>query len=211
MEDFKEIMMDKKLFEAVFKESAPSNMTQVTDAEDLKNLLDAGVTVEAKHTGPFGEDKGATVIGFGKIKDLSDKLNGVEDVASEEGYDEIEDWFADNEENIVIVLDQTIGQNSGNWYDLSGYNVSDLDLWVKESNVTKILVGNKGGGSGVVGTWGSNPLPNGYNGPCPNCGGEVFGYVKLPMNIMHGADYDICQKCGAMYPHSPWRKGEKHD
>jgi hypothetical protein len=207
-------MMDKELFESVYRES--NYYQSEVDSEDLlKALLDAGVKVEAKGTGPFGEDTGATVIGFGKIKDLRDELTGVEYAMNEEGgYDDIEDWFADNENTEVIVLDQPIGQSGCNWMDTNGFSAEDLDLWADKDEVEKVsaqLKSNNDSRGSVIGTWGSNPLPNGYNGPCPNCGGKVFGYAKLPMTIMHGADYNICRKCGAMYPYEPWREGENHD
>lgn len=206
--------MDKELFESVYRES--NYYQSEVDSEDLlKALLDAGVKVEAKGTGPFGEDTGATVIGFGKIKDLRDELTGVEYAMNEEGgYDDIEDWFADNEDTEVIVLDQSIGQSGCNWMDTNGFSAEDLDLWADKDEVEKVsaqLKSSKDSRGSVIGTWGSNPLPNGYNGPCPNCGGKVFGYAKLPMTIMHGADYNICRKCGAMYPYEPWREGENHD
>lgn len=200
--------MDKKLFEAVLQESE-YYQSEVETEEQLKALLCNGVTVEAKHTGPFGEDMGATVIGFGELKDFRRELfrDGVEDAASEEDYDDVEDWFADNGKNIVVVLDQPIGQGDCNWYDLSGHSISDLNLWANKDEVEKVSKSS----NGIIGTWGTNTMPDGNKGPCPNCGGEAFRYVKLPMNIMHGDDYVLCKKCGAMFPYFPWKEGENHD
>lgn len=122
----------EKLWEDIYNKA---NKRKVETEEQLKTLLDEGVEIEAKHTGPFGENTGAKVIGFGKIKDLHKKMKGIEWVMDEEGYDEdayIEDWLADNEEATVVVLDQLIGQGSCNFYTLDAYTVEDLDLWVKK-------------------------------------------------------------------------------
>lgn len=200
--------MENKLFENIYREST-IGMSEVTNEKDLKSLLDAGCDVYAHGTGGFGEDSEAKVIAMGKVEDLKDEISTD---LTEEGYDSFEDWFEDNKDNEVIILDQTVGQMKYNYYDLGSYTVEDCNLWASAADVEKYCNGDEGSGSnGVIGTWGSNPLPNGYNGPCPNCGGKVFGYAKLPMNIMHGAEYNICRKCGAMYPYNPWREGEKHD
>lgn len=109
--------------------------SKVNTEGQLKKLLDKGVKVEAKHTGPFGENKGASVIAYGKMGDLRDKITGAEYIMEEEGgYDNIEDWFADNEDTTIIVLDKIIGQSDVNWYTLDGYRVSDLDLWANIDN-----------------------------------------------------------------------------
>lgn len=205
--------MNKKLFESVYRES--NYYQSEVDSEDLlKALLDAGVKVEAKGTGPFGEDEGTTVIGFGKIKDLRDMLEVDPEVLEYDDYESIDDFLDDSAEDTVIVLDDTIGQSNNNYYTLDAYSVADLDLWADKDEVEKVsaqLKSNNDSRGSVIGTWGSHPLPNGYCGPCPNCDGKVFGYVKLPMNIMHGAEYNICRKCGAMYPFDPWKEGEDHN
>lgn len=130
-------MMNKKLFEMVYCESS-DDMEQVLDEKELKTLLDMGCTVYADGTGPFGEDEGAKVIGFGNIKDLRNKIRNVEQMMDEEGYDEdaiVEDWFTDWEGETVVVLDKTIGQGPYNFYTLDAYRVEDLDLWASASDV----------------------------------------------------------------------------
>lgn len=198
--------MKSKLFDMVLYESTYSGMEQVTSEKELKTLLDMGCTVYAGGTGPFGEDKGAKVTDFGKVKDLRNKMKGIEWVMDEEGYDEdadIGEWFADCGDVTVVVLDQVIGQEPCNWYDLSSHSISDLDLWTNKDEVVEKVSKS---GSGIIGTWGTNTLPDGNKGPCPNCGGESFRYIKLPMNVMHGADYVLCKKCGVMYPYFPWKE-----
>lgn len=131
--------MNKKLFEMVYRESS-DDMEQVLDEKELKTLLDMGCTVYADGTGPYGEDEGAKVIGFGKVKDLRNKMKGIEWVMDEEGYDEnatVDDWFADCEDVTVVVLDQVIGQEPCNWYTLDAYRVEDLDLWASASDFAK--------------------------------------------------------------------------
>ena len=199
--------MNEKLFESVYREST-IGMSEVTNEKDLKALLDAGCDVYAHGTGGFGEDSEAKVIAMGKVEDLKDEISTD---LTEEGYDSFEDWFEDNKDNEVIILDQTVGQMKYNYYDLGSYSVEDCNLWASAADVEKYCNGDEGTSSNsVIGIWGSHPLPNGYCGPCPNCDGKVFGYVKLPMNIMHGAEYNICRKCGAMYPFDPWKEGEDH-
>jgi hypothetical protein len=181
-------------FRVVYRESSVrSNKSQVTDEKELKKLLDAGVETEAKGTGPLGDDEGATVINYGKVKDLRDELTGVKFVAKEEGYDDIEDWLADNEETTIIVLDRLIGQSGVNWYDLNSYNVSELDLWVSTVQMDRVLHNKE-----VV--------------VCPICGNKVFGHTVFHSDTgvepMAGLEYKYCVKCGAMYPCDAWKEGE---
>lgn len=201
--------MNKELFEGIYRESI-IGMSEVTTEKDLKALLDAGCDVYAHGTGGFGEDSEAKVIAIGKVEDLKDEIST--DLA-EEGYDSFEDWFEDNKDNEVVILDQTVGQMKYNYYDLGSYSVEDCNLWASAADIEKYCNGEEGPGSknGVIGIWGTNILPDGNKGPCPNCGGESFRYIKLPMNVMHGADYVVCKKCGVMYPYFPWKEGENHD
>lgn len=169
--------MNKELFEAVYRESMVG-MSEVETKEQLQALLDADIEVEAKHTGPFGEDMGAVVIGFGELKDFRRELfrDGVEDAASEEGYDDVEDWFADNGNSKIIVLDQPIGQSDCNWYTLDAYSVADLDLWASAPQMDKVL-------------------HNKEVDVCPNCGGTDFFDQEF-----NGKMYKGCSNCGAFFP-----------
>ena len=109
--------MNKKLFEAVYRESN-YGMSEVETKEQLQALLDAGVKVEAHGTGPFGEDEGATVIGFGKIKDLRDMMEVDPEVLEYDDYGSIDEFLDDSAEETVSVLDDTIGQSNNNYYTL---------------------------------------------------------------------------------------------
>lgn len=181
--------MKSKLFEMVLHESTYDGMEQVTNEKELKTLLDMGCNVYAHGTGPFGEDEDAKVIGFGKIKDLRNKLKGIEWTMDEEGYDanaDVEEWFADNGETTAVVLDKSIGQEPCNFYTLDAYTVEDLDLWAHNSEVERYFKGEKNTSKDVK--------------TCPNCGGEDFYYVKLDKLVMGREKFDACTKCGAMYP-----------
>ena len=176
--------MNRKLFEAILQESGK---VRIKSEEQIKRLLDVDGLIEARHTGPFGEDMNAVVIGYGKVKDLYDELKGVGEAASEEGYDSAEDWLADNEETSVVVLDKTIGQSGYNWFDLDSYSVEDLDLWAdsedikranRRSTVTRVKM-----------------PPTKHRDKCPNCGGTDFEYDEV-----FGEYYDMCKRCRALYP-----------
>ena len=136
--------MNKKLFEAVYRESN-YGMSEVETEEQLKTLFDAGVEIEAHHTGPFGEDTGAVVVGVGTVADLRDEI------IDDEG--ELDEYMEDDDE--VVVISERIGQGGGNWYDLGSYNVSDLDLWASTAQMDKVLHNKE------VDT-------------CPNCGSNDF-------------------------------------
>lgn len=106
---------------------------KITDKNELKKQLDAGVTVYAKSTGPFGEDEGAAVIAFGDISDADIAGQIVLDDETYEEYGESSAYINDWAGTEVIVLDQTIGQNSSNYYMLDGSNdISDFDLYVSD-------------------------------------------------------------------------------
>lgn len=180
--------MNKKLFEMVYRE-AIGDLEQVTSEKELKTLLDMGCTVYAGGTGPFGEDEGAKVIGFGNIKDLRNKIKNVEQMMDEEGYDEdatVDDWFTDWEDETVVVLDKTIGQGPYNFYTLDAYTVEDLDLWASKSDVENYFKGEEGASKNVK--------------TCPKCGGEEFKYIKLDNLVMGRDTFDACMKCGTMIP-----------
>lgn len=180
--------MNKKLFEMVYRESA-DNMEQVLSEEELKTLLDMGCDVYARGTGPYGEDEGAKVVGFGEIKSLRDKIKNVEQIMDEEGYDEdatVEDYFNEWEGETVVVLDKTIGQGPYNFYTLDAYNVEDLELWASNSEVEKYFRGEDSSGKSEK--------------TCPKCGGEVLYYVKLPKPVMGREEFEACTKCGTMIP-----------
>lgn len=180
--------MNKKLFEMVYRE-AIGDLEQVTSEKELKTLLDTGCTVYARGTGPFGEDENAKVIGFGKVKDLRNKIKNVEQMMDEEGYDEdatVDDWFTDWEDETVVVLDKTIGQGPYNFYTLDAYTVEDLDLWASKSDVEKYMSGEDSSGKSEK--------------TCPKCGGKEFYYVKLDKLVMGREKFEACTKCGSMYP-----------
>ena len=178
--------MNKKHFETVYRE-ATGDMEQVTSEKELSTLLDKGCEVLAGGTGPFGEDRGAKVTDFGKVKDLRNKLKGIKWLAEEEGYDNEEEWLAAYEDVTVVILDQLIGQEPCNFYALDAYGVEDLDLWASASDVATFLLGEDSlGKSGKA---------------CPNCGGKDFQYVKLDKPVMGREEFKACTKCGAMIPH----------
>lgn len=178
--------MNKKLFEMVYRE-ASGDLELVTSEKELSTLLDMGCNVYAGSTGPYGEDRGAKVTDFGKVKDLRNKLKGIKWTAEEEGYDNEEEWFAANEDVTVVVLDQLIGQEPCNFYALDAYTVEDLDLWASASDVAKCFLGEGGSGKSEK--------------ACPNCGGKEFYYVKLDKLVMGRDKFDACMKCGTMIPH----------
>jgi hypothetical protein len=179
LENFKERMMDKKLFEAILQESTQNeaewkDFSQVEEGDRGEDYNGEKCTINLKAS--------ARSLANAGYADISELLG--------------EGVIDDNDGCVVVDFDD--GES-----DVAYVYGSDGVLVKKtQSDESK---------ASVIGTWGSNPLPNGYNGPCPNCGGKVFGYAKLPMTIMHGADYNICRKCGAMYPYEPWREGENHD
>lgn len=176
--------MKSKLFEMVLHESTYDSMGQVLDEKELRTLLDMGCNVYAGGTGPFGEDRGAKVVDFGKIKDLRNKLKGIEWIMDEEGYDgDAEEWFADNGETTTVVLDQLIGQEPCNFYTLDAYTIEDLDLWASASDVARAL-GNDNSGEKT----------------CPKCGEKEFYYVELDKLVMGRDTFDACMKCGTMIP-----------
>lgn len=180
-------MMNKKLFEMVYRESA-DDMEQVLSEEELKTLLDTGCDVYARGTGPFGEDEGAKVVGFGEIKSLRDKIKNVEQIMDEEGYDEdatVDDYFNEWEGETVVVLDKTVGQGPYNFYTLDAYNVEDLELWASPSDVARALGNDSSGKSEKT---------------CPKCGGKDFYYVQLSKLVMGRDTFDACVKCGTMIP-----------
>lgn len=179
--------MNKKLFEMVYRDGRDS-LEQVTSEKVLSRLLDMGCDVYANGTGPYGEDRGAKVTDFGKVKNLRNKLKGIKWLAEEEGYDNEEEWLAANEDVTVIVLDQLIGQEPCNWYTLDAYGVEDLDLWAHTSKIALFALGKD--------------LSGKVERTCPNCGGDVLHYVKLPKPIMGREEFDACTKCGAMIPHN---------
>ena len=177
--------MNRKLFEAILQESGK---VRIKSEEQIKRLLDVDGLIEARHTGPFGEDINAVVIGYGKVKDFYNELSGIKEAALEEGYDNVEDWLADNEETSVIVLDRTVGQSGYNWYDLDSYSVEDLDLWadsddIKRANRRKNTVTRV------------QMQPTKHRDKCPNCGGTDFEYDEI-----FGEYYDMCKKCRTLYP-----------
>lgn len=176
--------MNKKLFEMVYRESI-GDLEQVTSEKELSTLLDMGCDVFADGTGPFGESRGAKVIGFGKVKDLRNKLKGIKWLAEEEGYDDAEDWLAANGDATAIVLDQLIGQEPCNFYTLDAHTIEDLDLWASNSDVARAL-GNDNLGKGEK--------------TCPKCGGKEFYYVKLSKLVIGRDTFDACVKCGTMIP-----------
>ena len=176
--------MNRKLFEAVLRESSK---VQIKSEEQIKRLLDVDGSIEAKHTGPFGENEGAVVIGYGKIKDLRDMLKGIGEAASEEGYDTAENWLADNEETSIVVLDKTIGQSGYNWYDLDSYSVEDLDLWTDSDDIKR---SNR---RSTVSRVKMPPIK--HRDKCPNCGGSDFEFDEI-----FGEYYDMCKKCRTLYP-----------
>ena len=143
-------------FRIVYRESSVrGSKSQVTDEKELKKLLDAGCDVYAHGTGCFGEDSEAKVIAIGKVEDLKDEISTD---LTEEGYDSFEDWFEDNKDNEVIILDQTVGQMEYNYYDLGSYSVEDCNLWASAADVEKYCNGDEGSGSnGVIGIWGKSP------------------------------------------------------
>ena len=100
--------------------------TKITDEGELKKQLDAGVTVYAKNTGPFGEDVGATVVAFGDVGDA--------DVSGYIHYDGDMTEFVEEFDGIkAIVLDENIGQSYENFYMLDGsHEISDFDLYVSD-------------------------------------------------------------------------------
>lgn len=177
--------MNKKLFEMIYRESA-NGMERVLDKKELKTLLDMGFNVYAGGTGPFGEDRGAKVVGLGEIKSLHNKIKNVKQIMNEEGYDEdatVEDFFNDWEGEEVVVLDQTIGQGPYNFYSLDSYTIEDLDLWASPSDIARALGDDSSGEK-----------------TCPKCGGKDFYYVKLPKLVMGRDTFDACVKCGTMIP-----------
>lgn len=181
--------MNKKLFEMVYREST-GDMEQVLDEKELRTLLDMGCNVYADGTGPFGESRGAKVIGIGEIKSLRDKIKNVKQIMDEEGYDEdatVEDFFNEWEGEEVVVLDQTIGQGPYNFYSLDSYNIEDLDLWASNSDVAKCFLGEGSSGKSEK--------------ACPSCGGKDFYYAELSKPVMGRGKFDACVKCGTMIPH----------
>lgn len=179
--------MNKKLFEMVYREST-GDMEQVLDEKELRTLLDMGCNVYADGTGPFGESRGAKVIGIGEIKSLRDKIKNVKQIMDEEGYDEdatVEDFFNEWEGEEVVVLDQTIGQGPYNFYSLDSYNIEDLDLWASNSDVEKYFRGGETTNKGKT---------------CPSCGGKDFYYAELSKPVMGRGKFDACVKCGTMIP-----------
>lgn len=178
--------MNKMLFEMVYRE-ASGDLEQVTSEKELSTLLDMGCNVYAGGTGPFGEDRGAKVIDFGKIKDLRNKLKGIEWIMDEEGYDgDAEEWIAGNGETTAVVLDQVIGQEPCNFYTLDAYTIEDLDLWAPASEVAKYVLGKDTSGKSKR--------------TCPNCGGKDFYYTELSKPVMGRRKFDACVKCGTMIP-----------
>ena len=169
----------------VYRE-ASDGMQQVTSEKELSTLLDMGCNVYSRGTGPFGEDQGAKVVGFGKVKDYHNKLKGIKWVADEEGYDSEEEWLADNADTNVVVLDKLIGQEPCNWYALDAYTVEDLDLWARASEVEMYFLGKDSSGKSKK--------------ACPKCGGEVLHYVKLPKPVMGREEFEACTQCGTMIP-----------
>ena len=167
--------MNKKLFEAVYRESN-YGMTQVETEEQLQALLDAGVEVEAHSTGPFGEDENAVVIGFGKMKDLRNMLEVDDEVLEYDDYGSIDEFLDDNAEETVIVLDQKIGQSNNNYYTLDAYTVADLDLWASMTVFDKVI-------------------HNKEVDVCPNCGSNDFFDKEFD-----GKMYKGCKSCGAFFP-----------
>lgn len=167
--------MNKKLFEAVYRESN-YGMSEVETEEQLQALLDADVEVEAHGTGPFGEDKGATVIGFGKIKDLRDMMEVDPEVLEYDDYESIDEFLNDSAEETVIVLSDTIGQSNNNYYTLDAYTVADLDLWASTAQMDKVL-------------------HNKEVDVCPNCGSNDFFDQEIG-----GKMYKGCNNCGAFFP-----------
>lgn len=191
--------MKSKLFDMVLHESKYVGMEQVTSEKELKTLLDMGCTVYARGTGPFGEDRGAKVIGFGDIKDFRNKIKNAEKIKNGEGYGDatVDDWFTDNEGRIVVVLDQTIGQGPYNMYTLDPFYVKDFDLWVSNSEIEKYFKGENNTSKNVK--------------TCPKCGGEEFKYIKLDKLVMGCDTFDACMKCGAMYPILSYEKRNSKD
>lgn len=192
--------MDDKLFESIMNESqyAPIELenhgVQLKTEEELKKALDADVEVQAMHTGPFGENEGAVVIYFGKLNNCDKNfLSFDSDWLSE--YGDKEELLEDNGEEDVIVLDKAIGQSNGNFYVQDAYTIEDRELFVSQEDYDKYCKGSNGAAKKRIGTYGSNPKPNGYLGPCPNCGGQVFTGHKVD-----GKWYDECIKCGTLYP-----------
>lgn len=179
--------MNKKLFEMVYRE-ASGDLEQVTSEKVLSRLLDMGCDVYADGTGPFGESRGAKVTDFGKVKNLRNKLKGIKWLAEEEGYDDVEEWFAANGEATAIVLDQLIGQEPCNFYTLDAHNIEDLDLWASTSKIALFALGKDMSGK--------------IEKTCPNCGNEVLHYIKLPKQVMGREEFDACTECGTMIPHN---------
>lgn len=180
--------MNKKLFEMVYRE-ASGDLEQVTSEKELSTLLDMGCDVYADGTGPFGESRGAKVTDFGKVKNLRNKLKGIKWLAEEEGYDDVEEWFAANGEATAIVLDQLIGQEPCNFYTLDAHTIEDLDLWASNSGVEKYFKGEE-------------TTSKGGRKTCPNCGGKDFYYAELSKPVMGRGKFDACVKCGTMIPHN---------
>lgn len=178
--------MKSKLFEMVLHESE-DKLQQVTNEKELSTLLNMGCTVYAHHTGPFGENTGARVIGFGKVKDLRDELNGVEDIMEEDlvEYESSEDWLDANEDMTVVALNKPIGQSRCTFY-VDADNIDELELWAFTSDFEKCLKSEKGSDKNEK--------------TCPNCGGEEFYYVKLPKLVLGHGKFKACAACGAMYP-----------
>lgn len=177
--------MKSKLFDMVLHESKYDGMEQVLDEKELKTLLDMGVEVEAKHTGPFGENTGAKVIGFGTIKDYRDTLEGVEYLAEEDGYDDIEEWLDHNENVTIAVISQPVGQSDTNFY-IDANNIEDLDFWASASEIATYFRDKDESGKSEK--------------TCPKCGGEEFKYIKLDKLVMGRDTFDACMKCGTMIP-----------
>lgn len=179
--------MNKKLFEMVYREGR-GGLEQITSEKVLSRLLDMGRDVYANGTGPFGEDRGAKVTDFGKVKNLRNKLKGIKWLAEEEGYDDAEEWIAANGEATAIVLDQLIGQEPCNFYTLDAHTIEDLDLWAYTSEIALFALGKD--------------LSGKIEKTCPNCGGEVLYYVKLPKPVVGREEFDACTECGTMIPHN---------
>lgn len=180
--------MKSKLFDMVLHESKYDGMELITSEKELKTLLDMGCTVYARNTGPFGEDENAKVVCIGKVKDIHHRLNGLDFIIEQEGFDEEEDdedewierWIEKNGEATAIVIDKSIGQEPCNFYTLDAWDIRDCDLWVSTSDVEKYFKSTRES--------------------CPNCGGEEFYYVKLDKLVMGREKFEACTKCGAMYP-----------
>ena len=106
---------------------------QVKTAEELKDLLASGETVYAASTGPFGENKGAEVVAFGKIgvPGINKRLWIDESEMGDLGYESKEEYLADFAGTEVIVLNDTIGQSDCNFYMLDARDVADCNLYTK--------------------------------------------------------------------------------